>query len=41
MVQECELEEYLNNVIPPNYQGSWNKIEFEAEYSMRPEEHGR
>jgi hypothetical protein len=39
MVQQYEFEQYLDNVIPPNYQGSWNVIEFEVEYNMRHKEH--
>jgi hypothetical protein len=41
LVQQCEFEEYLYNGIPPNYQGPWNKIESEAKYNMRSQEHRR
>jgi hypothetical protein len=30
MLQQCELKEYLDNVIPPNYLGPWNAIGYEA-----------
>jgi hypothetical protein len=40
-VQQCEFEEYLDNDVPPNYQGPGNAIEFKVEYNMCHEEHRR
>jgi hypothetical protein len=41
MLQQYEFEEYLDNVIPPNYQGPWNGIKYEDEYNIHHEEHKR
>jgi hypothetical protein len=41
MVQQCEFEEYRDNVILTNYQGPWNGIESEAECNNHRKEHGR
>jgi hypothetical protein len=41
LLHQCEFEEYLDNDVPPNYQGRWNTIDNEVKYNMHLEKHRR
>jgi hypothetical protein len=41
MVKQCEFEEFLDDTIPPNYEGTMHHYEIDVEYNMHHEEYMR